>query len=67
MSTRSFSEDQLEALTGFPDIGKDELIRFFTLAPADVACCRSTGGGADLYRSSSDGGRLSGLEGGTCR
>jgi hypothetical protein len=37
VSTRSFSEDQMEALKGFPDIGKDELIRFFTLTPADVA------------------------------
>jgi hypothetical protein len=26
-----FSEDQLEQLRSFPDVGKDELIRFFTL------------------------------------
>src|SRR5258708_32880549 len=32
-----FSEDQLEQLRSFPDIGKDDLIRFFTLTPADVA------------------------------
>jgi hypothetical protein len=32
-----FSEDQLEALRSFPDIGRDDLIRFFTLTPADVA------------------------------
>ena len=37
MATRLFSDDQLERLRSFPDIGKDELIRFFTLAPADVA------------------------------
>jgi Domain of unknown function (DUF4158) len=37
MASRLFSDDQLEALEGFPDIGKDELIRFFTLTPADVA------------------------------
>lgn len=37
MAFRLFSDDQLEALEGFPDIGKDELIRVFTLAPADVA------------------------------
>lgn len=37
MSTRMFSEDQLEQLRSFPDVGKDELIRFFTLTPADVA------------------------------
>lgn len=32
-----FSEDQLVQRRSFPDIGKDELIRFFTLTPADVA------------------------------
>ena len=37
MSTRMFSEDQLERLRSFPEVGKDELIRFFTLTPADVA------------------------------
>lgn len=37
MSTRMFSEDQLEQLRSFPDAGKDELIRFFTLTPVDVA------------------------------
>jgi hypothetical protein len=28
MASRLFSDDQLEALKGFPDIDKDELIRF---------------------------------------
>ena len=37
MATRLFSDDQLEQLRSFPDIGKDELVRFFTLTPADVA------------------------------
>jgi TnpA family transposase len=37
MATRLFSEDQMERLQSFPDIGRDELIRFFTLTPADVA------------------------------
>ncbi|MGH3831818.1 MAG: DUF4158 domain-containing protein [Pseudonocardiaceae bacterium] len=37
MSTRMFSDEQLEQLRSFPDIGKDELIRYFTLASADVA------------------------------
>ena len=37
MASRLFSDDQMEALKGFPDIDKDELIRFFTLSPADVA------------------------------
>jgi len=34
---RMFSEDQLERLRSFPDIGRDDLIRYFTLAPADIA------------------------------
>jgi TnpA family transposase len=37
MASRLFSDDQLEALKRFPDIDKDELIRFFTSTPADVA------------------------------
>jgi TnpA family transposase len=37
VATRLFSDDQLERLRSFPDIGRDELIRFFTLTPADVA------------------------------
>ena len=37
MAARMFSEDQLEQLRSFPDIGKDDLIRFFTLTPADIA------------------------------
>jgi Domain of unknown function (DUF4158) len=32
-----FSKDQLESLRSFPDIGRDDLIRFFTLTSADVA------------------------------
>ena len=31
MATRLFSDDHLERLRSFPDIGRDELIRFFTL------------------------------------
>jgi len=37
MAARMFSEDQLEQLRSFPDIGKDDLIRYFTLTPADIA------------------------------
>jgi Domain of unknown function (DUF4158) len=37
VSTRMFSEEQLEALRSFLDIGKDDLIRYFTLAAADLA------------------------------
>ena len=31
VATRLFSDDHLERLRSFPDIGRDELIRFFTL------------------------------------
>jgi hypothetical protein len=34
---RLFSDDQMAQLRLYPGIGTDELIRFFTLAPADVA------------------------------
>jgi hypothetical protein len=40
MTTKVFSDEELEALRSFPPIGKDELIRFFTLAPADEAFLR---------------------------
>jgi hypothetical protein len=32
-----FSEERLEQLRSFPDIGRDDLIRYFTLTQADVA------------------------------
>ncbi|WP_234441171.1 DUF4158 domain-containing protein [Streptomyces scabiei] len=35
MATRVFAEDELERLRGFPEINKEEQIRFFTLTPAD--------------------------------
>jgi len=37
MATRLFPDDQMERLRSYPDIGTDELIRFFTPTPADVA------------------------------
>ena len=37
MATSFLSDGQLERLRGFPDIGGDELVRFFTLTDADVA------------------------------
>ena len=41
MATREvFSEDELAQLRGFPDHARDELIRYFTLAPADEAFVR---------------------------
>ncbi|GAA3152615.1 hypothetical protein GCM10010466_49510 [Planomonospora alba] len=32
-----FTEEELEGLRRFPEIGREELFRFFTLTPADVA------------------------------
>ncbi|MEU5031836.1 DUF4158 domain-containing protein [Streptomyces milbemycinicus] len=37
MATQVFSDKELERLRRFPEIGRDELFRFFTLTPADVA------------------------------
>lgn len=36
VATRVFADDELARLRGFPEISKEELIRFFTLTPADV-------------------------------
>ncbi|MGW4641624.1 DUF4158 domain-containing protein [Sphaerisporangium sp. NPDC004334] len=37
MATRVFADEELERLRGFPEIGREELFRFFTLTSADVA------------------------------
>lgn len=37
LATQVFAEEELERLRGFPEIGREELFRCFTLAPADVA------------------------------
>jgi len=37
LATQVFADEELERLRGFPEIGRDELARFFTLTPADVA------------------------------
>ena len=37
MAARMFSEEQLEQLRSFPDIGRDDLIRYFTLTQAEMA------------------------------
>lgn len=37
LATQVFAEEELERLRGFPEIGRDELFRFYRhLAPADV-------------------------------
>ena len=37
MATQVFADEELERLRRFPEIDRDELFRFFTLAPVDVA------------------------------
>ncbi len=37
MARRVFADQELEALRKFPEIGREELFRFFTLTPADLA------------------------------
>ena len=37
MAAEVFTDEDLEALRRFPEIGREELFRFFTLTPADVA------------------------------
>ena len=37
MSEKMFSREQYEQLRSFPEISRDELFRYFTLTPADVA------------------------------
>ena len=37
VAARMFSEEQLDQLRSFPDIGRDDLIQYFTLTRADVA------------------------------
>lgn len=41
MVTQVFSEAELERLRGFPELDREELIRFFTLTPSDEALVRS--------------------------
>jgi hypothetical protein len=37
LASQVFAGEELERLRGFPEIGRDELFRFFTLTSADVA------------------------------
>ena len=37
VSEKMFSQEQYEQLRSFPEINRDELFRYFTLTPADVA------------------------------
>nr|WP_280254559.1 DUF4158 domain-containing protein [Nocardia abscessus] len=37
MATRVFADEELERLRGYPEISREELFRYFTLTPADLA------------------------------
>lgn len=37
MSAQVFADEELERLREFPEIGRDDLVRFFTLTEADMA------------------------------
>ncbi|MEV6324062.1 hypothetical protein AB0M45_23150 [Nocardia sp. NPDC051787] len=37
MATRVFADEELQRLREFPEISREELFRYFTLSPADVA------------------------------
>jgi hypothetical protein len=41
MATQVFSDVELDRLRGFPEIGREELVRFFTLTPADESFIRT--------------------------
>ncbi len=41
MATQVFSDVELDRLRGFPGIGREELVRFFTLTPADETFVRT--------------------------
>lgn len=51
LSEKMFSEDQLEQLRSFPEISRDELIRYFTPAAGDVVMGGRIGvGGSERAR-----------------
>ena len=45
MSTRFLSDEQLERLRSFPDIGREELIKYFTLTSREHAFLDAPGRG----------------------
>lgn len=50
MATRNvFSQEELDQLRGFPEIGRAELIRYFILTPADEAFVRQFRGPANVF------------------
>jgi hypothetical protein len=49
MATRVFSEEELDWLRRFPEISREELIRFVTLTDADELFARSHRGPANVF------------------
>jgi hypothetical protein len=47
VATQVFSEAELEGLRGFPEIDREQLVRYFTLTPTDEAFLRSHRGPGD--------------------
>jgi Domain of unknown function (DUF4158) len=45
LATQFFSDEQMERLRSYPDIGREELIRFFTLARKDLGFVDNLGRG----------------------
>ncbi len=43
MATQVFSEAELERQLGFPEVDREQLVRYFTLTPTDEAFVRPTG------------------------
>ncbi|WP_045440431.1 DUF4158 domain-containing protein, partial [Nocardia seriolae] len=48
MATRVFADEELQRLREFPEISREELFRYFTLSPADLAFVAPQGRGANV-------------------
>jgi len=48
VATRVFADEELARLREFPEISREELFRYFTLTPADVAFVAPRGRGKEV-------------------
>ncbi|MGW3542650.1 Tn3 family transposase [Nocardia niigatensis] len=48
MATRVFADEELQRLREFPEISREELFRYFTLSPSDLAFVAPQGRGASV-------------------
>jgi tRNA(Met) C34 N-acetyltransferase TmcA len=48
VATRVFADEELQRLREFPEISREELFRYFTLSPADLAFVAPQGRGASV-------------------